>query len=53
MREVTRGRKVGRTPERIDQPGRTMVGNSSGKARESLPTIPHDQPRASSGINDN
>ena len=37
----------------IDQPGRIWAGNSLRKARESLPTIPHDQSRASSRINDN
>ena len=52
MREVTRGQRVGWIPGRIDQPGRILVGSSSGKAKESLPTIPHDQPRASSRIND-
>ena len=42
MREVTRGRRIGRIPGRTIQPGRILVGSSSGKAKESLPTIPHD-----------
>ena len=39
-----------RSESRINLPGKT---GSSGKAKERLPVIPHDQPRASSRINDN
>ena len=53
MKEVIRGQRVGRILSRINLPGRTSGEGSSGKAKERLSVIPHDQPRASSRINDN
>ena len=53
MEEVTRDQRVGRMLIRISLPGKTLGENSSEKAKERLPVIPHDQPRASSHINDN
>ena len=38
---------------RISQPGKLLEGNSPGEGKVALPLIHHDQPRASSRINDN
>ena len=48
----TRDRSQGRIRNRTDQPGKIFSVVNAGKARENS-SIPHDQPRASSHINDN
>ena len=49
----TRSRVIGRTTGWRNQHGRTLVKCVTGKTRDVLQTFHHDQPRASSLINDN
>ena len=48
-----RGRTRGRTPRMTDPLGRTLAKALSRNPRGSLPVTHHDQPRASSPLNDN
>ena len=53
MKEMTKGLKVGRTLEETDKPGKTSGRDKANEAKAEVSTFPHDQPRASSHINDN
>ena len=52
MKGKTRGRLTG-TPDLRNPPGKPLAGNSSREAEDIPPLSHHDQPRASSRINDN
>ena len=52
MKGKTRGRLTG-TPDLRNPPGKPLAGNSSREAEDVPPLSHHDQPRASSRINDN
>ena len=52
MRGTTRGRLTG-TQDRINPPTKPLEGNSSEEEEVVPPLSHHDQPRASSRINDN
>ena len=52
MKAKTRGRITGRTSW-INQHGKTLVKDGTGRTRDDLLTFHPDQPRASSPINDN
>ena len=52
MRGMTRSRLTG-TQDRINPPGKPLEGNSSEEEEVIPPLSHHDQPRASSRINDN
>ena len=53
MNTKTRGRIKGQTTGRRNQHGRTLVKDSTGGTRDVLLFFHHDQPRASSPVNDN
>ena len=53
MKGLTKGRTGNLHTSWIDQHGKILAGDTIRKPEENLQTIPHDQPRASSPINDN